>query len=58
MAANAPKTKVAKPAQSAETLIELCGLSVNFGRQAVLRDLSLAIPRRQTIGNHWRERLR
>ena len=49
MAANAPKTKVAKPAQSAETLIELCDLSVNFGRQAVLRDLSLAIPRRQTI---------
>jgi phospholipid/cholesterol/gamma-HCH transport system ATP-binding protein len=49
MAANAPKTKVAKPAQSAETLIELCGLSVNFGRQAVLRDLSLAIPRRQTL---------
>jgi phospholipid/cholesterol/gamma-HCH transport system ATP-binding protein len=49
MAANAPKTKVAKPVQSADTLIELCGLSVNFGRQAVLRDLSLAIPRRQTL---------
>jgi|1185.fasta_scaffold239991_2 phospholipid/cholesterol/gamma-HCH transport system ATP-binding protein len=49
MAVNAPKTKVAKPPQSAETLIELCGLSVNFGRQAVLRDLSLVIPRRQTL---------
>jgi phospholipid/cholesterol/gamma-HCH transport system ATP-binding protein len=49
MAANAPKTKVAKPALSAETLIGLCDLTVNFGRQPVLRDLSLTIPRRQTL---------
>jgi phospholipid/cholesterol/gamma-HCH transport system ATP-binding protein len=49
MVANAPKSKAAKPAASEGTLIELCDLTVNFGRQAVLRDLSLAIPRRQTL---------
>jgi phospholipid/cholesterol/gamma-HCH transport system ATP-binding protein len=49
MVANAPKSKAAKPAASEDTLIELCDLTVNFGRQAVLRDLSLAIPRGQTL---------
>jgi phospholipid/cholesterol/gamma-HCH transport system ATP-binding protein len=49
MVASAPKSKASKPASSEETLIELCDLTVNFGRQAVLRDLSLAIPRRQTL---------
>jgi phospholipid/cholesterol/gamma-HCH transport system ATP-binding protein len=49
MVANAPKSKAAKPAASEDTLIELCDLTVNFGRQAVLRNLSLAIPRGQTL---------
>jgi phospholipid/cholesterol/gamma-HCH transport system ATP-binding protein len=49
MAASPSKLKAEKQAPSAEPLIELCDLSVNFGRQAVLRNVSLAIPRRQTI---------
>src|SRR5690349_17341518 len=49
MAANASKAKAGKPAPSAEPLIELEDLSVNFGRQAVLRDISLVIPRGQTL---------
>jgi phospholipid/cholesterol/gamma-HCH transport system ATP-binding protein len=49
VAANATKVKASKPAQTAETLIELCDLTVNFGRQAVLRNLSIAIPRGQTL---------
>jgi phospholipid/cholesterol/gamma-HCH transport system ATP-binding protein len=34
---------------TAETVIELVELTVNFGRQPVLRDISLSIPRGQTI---------
>jgi phospholipid/cholesterol/gamma-HCH transport system ATP-binding protein len=49
MAVNAPKAKATKTVPSAETLIELCDLTVNFGRQAVLRNISLAIPRGQTL---------
>lgn len=49
MAASAPKVKTERPVPSAEPLIELCDLSVNFGRQAVLRNLSIAIPRGQTL---------
>ncbi|HEX3599387.1 MAG TPA: ABC transporter ATP-binding protein [Lacipirellulaceae bacterium] len=49
MAANTPKPKATKPISAAETLIELTELTVNFGRQPVLRDISLSIPRGQTI---------
>src|SRR5262249_29956209 len=48
-APNTPKAKAGKPAPAAEPLIELEDLSVNFGRQAVLRNISLVIPRGQTI---------
>lgn len=34
---------------AAPPVIELCGLTVNFGRQPVLREISLSIPRGQTI---------
>jgi phospholipid/cholesterol/gamma-HCH transport system ATP-binding protein len=49
MAANITKAKPGKPTPAAEPLIELEDLSVNFGRQAVLRNISLVIPRGQTI---------
>ena len=44
-----PKQVAVKPAPPAEPLIELSELTVNFGRQPVLRDISLVIPRGQTI---------
>jgi phospholipid/cholesterol/gamma-HCH transport system ATP-binding protein len=44
MAAKTPKTN-----QSNEPLIELNALSVSFGRQVVLHDISLSIPRGQTL---------
>lgn len=43
------KPRRAKPASAEATFIELSELTVNFGRQPVLRDISLAIPRGQTI---------
>ena len=49
MAANISNVKPGKPAPTAEPLIELEDLSVNFGRQPVLRNISLGIPRGQTI---------
>jgi phospholipid/cholesterol/gamma-HCH transport system ATP-binding protein len=49
MAANIPKPKRAKPQESAGSIIELNDLSVTFGRQPVLRDISLTIPRGQTL---------
>ena len=45
----ANKSRPAKSKEPADTLIELCDLTVNFGRQPVLRNISLAIPRGQTI---------
>jgi phospholipid/cholesterol/gamma-HCH transport system ATP-binding protein len=45
----ANKPKSAKPTSQAEAFIELCDLTVNFGRQPVLRNVSLTIPRGQTI---------
>ncbi len=41
--------RVFKSSDSAEPHIELSDLNVNFGRQLVLRDLSLSIPRGQTL---------
>ena len=38
-----------KSSDSAEPHIELSDLNVNFGRQLVLRDLSLSVPRGQTL---------
>ena len=38
-----------KPEDASSPLIEARGLTVKFGRQTVLRDLSLAIPRGQTL---------
>lgn len=51
MASDTPisKPRRAKPTQAEPNFIELSELTVNFGRQPVLRDISLAIPRRQTI---------
>jgi phospholipid/cholesterol/gamma-HCH transport system ATP-binding protein len=46
--AETPKQKRPKSQQS-EAFIELQGLSVTFGRQPVLRDISLSIPRGQTL---------
>lgn len=43
------KPRRAKPAQAEPPFIELSELTVNFGRQPVLRGISLVIPRRQTI---------
>lgn len=43
------KPRRAKPTPAEAAFIELSGLTVNFGRQPVLRDISLTIPRRQTI---------
>ncbi len=39
----------AQPSQHDPPLIELAGLGVRFGRQQVLRDLNLAVPRGQTL---------
>jgi phospholipid/cholesterol/gamma-HCH transport system ATP-binding protein len=44
MATNTPKLQ-----ERREGLIELCELSVSFGRQLVLRDITLSIPRGQTV---------
>jgi phospholipid/cholesterol/gamma-HCH transport system ATP-binding protein len=44
MAAKNPKSN-----EPSETLIELNELSISFGRQPVLRDIMLAIPRGQTV---------
>ncbi len=41
--------RVFKSSDAAEPHIELSDLNVNFGRQLVLRDLSLSIPRGQTL---------
>ncbi len=41
--------QAAKPAGSDEPLLETRGLFVSFGRQPVLRDLNLQIPRGQTL---------
>src|SRR4249920_2323335 len=41
--------KVTTSSKPAGGLIELYELSVNFGRQQVLRDISLTIPRGQTL---------
>jgi phospholipid/cholesterol/gamma-HCH transport system ATP-binding protein len=49
MAASTTKAKALKSAEPAETLIELCDLTVNFGRQAVLQNVSISIPRGQTL---------
>ena len=52
MAPNDPKPKRPKSsdrAEPAESQIELHNLSVTFGRQQVLRDVSISIPRGQTL---------
>lgn len=49
MATPAPKLKAPKPTVSGDPFIEVQNLSVNFGRHAVLRDISLAVPRGQTL---------
>src|SRR3954452_10027744 len=43
-------TKLNKTNESASPLIELHELGVSFGRQPVLRDINLSIPRGQTLG--------
>jgi phospholipid/cholesterol/gamma-HCH transport system ATP-binding protein len=47
--AETSKTKRLKPQDSKEAFIDLQRLSVTFGRQPVLRDISLSIPRGQTL---------
>src|SRR3954454_22110750 len=42
-------TKINKTNESASALIELHELGVSFGRQSVLRDINLTIPRGQTL---------
>jgi phospholipid/cholesterol/gamma-HCH transport system ATP-binding protein len=49
MAANEPRLKSARPKEQAPPLIELHELGVNFGRHEVLRDLTLSVPRGQTL---------
>jgi phospholipid/cholesterol/gamma-HCH transport system ATP-binding protein len=49
MATNSLKAKPTKPKPAAEAFIEICNLSVGFGRHPVLRDISLSVPRKQTI---------
>jgi len=49
MTTGTPKPKRLRTTQDAAGFIELSNLSVNFGRQAVLREISLSIPRGQTI---------
>src|SRR3954466_14238580 len=41
--------KTSKTNESVDQLIELNELNVNFGRQVVLRDITLSIPRGQTV---------
>jgi phospholipid/cholesterol/gamma-HCH transport system ATP-binding protein len=41
--------KISKPKESAAGLIELTDLGVSFGRHEVLRDISLSVPRGQTL---------
>lgn len=38
-----------RPSQADGPLIELCGVDVEFGRNAVLRDINLSIPRGQSL---------
>jgi phospholipid/cholesterol/gamma-HCH transport system ATP-binding protein len=47
--ADSLKSKRPKPQEPKEAFIELQELSVTFGRQPVLRDISLSIPRGQTL---------
>jgi phospholipid/cholesterol/gamma-HCH transport system ATP-binding protein len=49
MVASSPKPKRPQPQEPENGLIELHDLNVRFGRQHVLRDITLSIPRRQTI---------
>ncbi len=49
MSTGVPKPKRSKPQEESPALIELCSLTVNFGRQPVLRDISLSVPRGQTL---------
>lgn len=49
MAPNLSKPKSSKPKEPASPLVEICDLSVNFGRQQVLRNISLTVPRGQTL---------
>src|SRR2546421_741581 len=41
--------KISKSKESEAAVIELQELGISFGRQAVLRDITLAIPRGQTL---------
>ena len=41
--------KISRPKESGSPLIELRELGVSFGRQTVLRDISLSVPRGQTL---------
>ncbi len=45
--AKQPSNMVHDPSE--HPLVEICGLAVQFGRQSVLRDIDLAIPRGQTL---------
>jgi phospholipid/cholesterol/gamma-HCH transport system ATP-binding protein len=49
MASNNPNSKREQRTERGSSVIELHNLSVNFGRQQVLRDISLAVPRGQTL---------
>jgi phospholipid/cholesterol/gamma-HCH transport system ATP-binding protein len=49
MAPPTPKSKRERPPEPDKTLVEIHELSVTFGRQDVLRDISLSIPRGQTL---------
>jgi phospholipid/cholesterol/gamma-HCH transport system ATP-binding protein len=49
MSTDSTKLKRARSAEAASGFLELNNLSVNFGRQPVLRDITLKIPRGQTI---------
>ena len=49
MAANAPKPNRPQPREPESGLIELRELCAQFGRQQVLRDITLSIPRGQTL---------
>jgi phospholipid/cholesterol/gamma-HCH transport system ATP-binding protein len=49
MAPESPKSKRPQPYTTADAHIEIHNLSVTFGRQPVLRDVSISIPRGQTL---------
>jgi phospholipid/cholesterol/gamma-HCH transport system ATP-binding protein len=49
MKGDTAKPKLEKPSKATDAFIELRDLTVSFGRQPVLRNISLAIPRGQTI---------